>query len=169
MSVNGNTVGGIGLERTYILQDAHGNEFVGVMVDNDVVFNATPNDVRKGKIAANETGVFVGEKIIPKYYTTYGYKLIPPGSEVIVQILDNGLDLADYTKLQALICRFEQSISGSVATKMVAVDEHVYNVQSTDKISTIIKDVDNNVINFSIINTSEEIWVIRYVTSKEVI
>jgi ABC-type transport system involved in cytochrome bd biosynthesis fused ATPase/permease subunit len=45
---------------TLIIEDADGNQHVGVVVESEVVFTATDTDVRKGKVYASNNGVSVG-------------------------------------------------------------------------------------------------------------
>lgn len=57
----GNMVGSYSsIGKTYILEDNDGNEFVGVVVDSEVIFTAVDSDVRKGKVYASDEGVSVG-------------------------------------------------------------------------------------------------------------
>lgn len=57
----GNMVGSYSsIGKTYILEDSDGNEFVGVVVDSEVLFTAVDSDVRKGKVYASNEGVSVG-------------------------------------------------------------------------------------------------------------
>lgn len=154
------------LGRTMILQDENGNELsTGVIVEQEVVFDATDNDVRSGLIYANNEGKSVGTKIIPAYHTTEGYRVITVGSDFTILFTD---DLFDFTKLQALICPANTSISDSVATEKVAINNEVYEVNSTEIIATVTKDVENKQINLEIINNSNKPYVLRYFTYKEI-
>lgn len=154
-------------ETVFILEDEAGTEVVGVLVDEVTAFDATENDIRTGKIAVTDNGVTVGTKEIPAYHTTEGYRLIPAGEKVIVRIESEGLDLYDFTKLQALFCPFAGSIADSVAAEKVAINDAVYNVQSTEKIATVTKDAENKEIVFEV--TADALCLIRYITYKEVI
>lgn len=159
-------------ETVYILRDSEGNEAVGVLVDVETVLDATPNDIRKGVTAVTEEGITVGEKVIPGYHTTEGYRLIPAGDDICVPLdsFDDGIQRYDFTKLQAVICPYiNDNIFESVAVNKVAIDEAVYNVQSVEKIATVTRDVDNKQIYFGIKNTSESTVLIRYFSYKEVI
>lgn len=58
--IAGNMVGGVAPLKTVILEDADGNQVTGVIVGSEVVFTATDEDVRKGKVYASDHGVSVG-------------------------------------------------------------------------------------------------------------
>ena len=167
--IYGNTVGGSGgggFGNTFIIQDADGNEFVGVVTDKRVVFDATPNDIRSGKVAATMDGVVTGEKEIPSYHVTEGYRFVTSGSSFVIPIAK--LDRYDFTKLQAIICPYSGSISGSVAADKIAINEGVYPVNSSELIATVTKDAENKQINFGITNESESLYLLRFFTYKEI-
>lgn len=165
--IYGNTVGGSGgsgIGKTFILQDEDGNELVGVVVDQNVVFDATANDIRAGKVAATMEGVTTGEKHIPSYNTAEGYKVITAGSAVRITNLDH----SDFTKLQALICAFNSSITNSVATEKVCINDSVYAAGATEILATVTIDAENKVIDLGIKNESEKLLIVRYFTYKEI-
>jgi hypothetical protein len=56
----GNMVGGAAPIKTIKIVDSNNNEFVGVIVDSEVIFTATDSDVLKGKVYAGNDGVSVG-------------------------------------------------------------------------------------------------------------
>ena len=60
----GNLVGGIvGYGKTFILVDENNNEFVGTVVEELTVFDATAEDIKLGKVAATDSGVVIGTHI----------------------------------------------------------------------------------------------------------
>ena len=148
---------------TYILVDEAGNEIPAVYVDSEMVFTATPNDIRIGTTAVNNDGVVTGEKEIPSYYVSEGVRVITSGSPFRITISD-----FDFKKLQALVCPFNTSLSNSVSTEKVAIDNSVYNVLSTEVVSTIVKDAANSYADFGISNNTETRYLIRYFMYKEV-
>ena len=147
----------------YILVDEDGNEYPAVLVDEETMFDATANDIREGKVAATESGVTVGTKEIPSYHTLEGVKLIPAGKEFTI----TGIKNYDYTKLQAIICPFNNTLTDSVSSEKVVIDDKVYEVGSSDELSVVSVDSDNKSINFGITNESSISYVIRYFTYKE--
>ena len=159
----GNATGGFGFPRTYILTDNNGNELTGVYVESETVFTATDNDVREGMVYASDGGVSIGSKNIPAYHTTQGRKVIPDGSKFLLYIPDY-----DYTKLQAIICSFNTSLDDSVSAEKVAIEDSVYDVQSTIIVSAVQKDDTNSCLDFGITNTSGSPCLIRYFTYKEI-
>lgn len=156
-------------ETVYILRDEAGTEVVGVLVSTETVLTATEDDIRKDKLAVTEEGITKGTKVIPKYYVSYGYKLISPGKKIAFQILNSGVEVVDYTKLQAIICQYAGSISKSTAAEMIAIEESVYSVKSNEKEAAITKDKETHTIDFGVTNTSENRYVVRYVICKEVL
>ena len=163
--INGNAVGGItGYGKTFILEDENGNELMGVVVGEEVVFTADPlTDIRDGKVAATDVGVVTGSKEIPAYHTTQGHKIVPNGSEFVLAIPHY-----NYTKLQAIICIFNANADNSVAAEQVVINDNLYNVQSTMAISVVNKDDNNACIDFGITNTSGSHCLLRYFTYKEI-
>ena len=166
--IYGNTVGGSGgggssIDKTFILEDADGNELVGVIVSEEVVFTADANDIRKDKVAATQNGVTSGTKEIPTYHTTEGYKIVTDGSKFVVMIQDY-----DYTKLQAIFCPFNSSVAKSVAAEKVAIDNSVYSTKSATAEAVIVKDSTNGRVDFGITNNSGMPYIIRYFSYKEI-
>ena len=59
--ISGNMVGSYSqLGKTFILEDADGNELMGVVVGSEMLFTAEDSDVRKGKVYASDNGVSIG-------------------------------------------------------------------------------------------------------------
>lgn len=152
--------------KTIVLEDADGNRVVAVLVDEEVDFNATANDIRQGKIAVTDDGVTVGEKHIPSYYTTAGYKMITPGKTFSIKLAD--YDLYDYTEFQAVVCPFETSLAKSVRCEKVVIDDVLYDALSTTGLSNIRLDSENKSVEFDIENSTSSMYLIRYITYKEV-
>lgn len=163
--IYGNSVnaGGVSVGKTIILHDENGVELVGVLVDQEVVFDATPNDIRLGKTAATKDGVTVGQKVIPSYYTDAGYKVISQGSEFVVNTKNY-----DYTKMQAILCPVNGSVANSVAADKVAIDNKVYTVLTAELVSKVIPDPEKKQIRFGITNNSDSMYLIRYFSYKEI-
>lgn len=166
-TIYGNMVGGAGLAQSYIIEDSDGKQLTAVMVDKDTTFDATENDIREGKVAATEKGVVTGTKVIPAYHTTQGAQIIPSGSTVMITTLKS-MDLYDYTKLQAILCEFNTTIEDSVFAVKVSIDNHVYNVLSTESLSDVVKNASDKTIEFGVTNETDNPQVLRYFTYKEV-
>jgi len=59
--ISGNMVGAYSaIGKTFILVDENGTELTGVVVDKEIIFTATDNDVRSGKVYASSDGVSTG-------------------------------------------------------------------------------------------------------------
>lgn len=165
--IYGNTVGGSGLPKSYVLETADGSQrLVGVLVGEETVFDATPNDVREGKIYAGDDGVKTGEKIIPSYNTTEGTKVIKSGDKLEIPLADQ--DKYDYTQMQAIVCSFNSRMSNSTAAEMVAINSNMYNVQSTTVLVGITKNVAEKKIDLGVTNETTQPQIIRYFTYKEI-
>lgn len=161
----GNATGGFGFPKTYIITDSDGNELTGVYVESETIFTATDNDVREGFVYAGDGGVSTGSKNIPAYHTMKASKLILPNMSYSITLAD--YDLYDYTKFQCVIAIRNTSISDSVAVNRVAIEDSVYEVNSSEVLSTITKNSDTKSIDFNITNDTEDIYVIHYFTYKE--
>ena len=164
--IYGNTVGAGGLPKSYILETEDGTQLVGVLVGEETIFDATDNDVREGKTYASDNGVSTGTKFIPSYHTTQTIKVIPSNSNFLVKL--PWYDTYDYTELQAIICPFEQSLTLSVKTEKVVINNNVYNALSADAIATLSVNHDTKTIEFNIVNTGEVPYLIRLFTYKEI-
>lgn len=154
------------LGRTLLLEDEDGNQVVGVIVGSEQIFTADENDIRQGKVAATNEGVTEGKKVIPSYHTTQGFRFIPAGDTFYLPLSDQ--DAYDFTELQALMCRFNGSLAGSVAAEKVSIAGAVYPVASTEVLATVVKDAENKAIQFGITNNEDVPFILRYFTYKEV-
>lgn len=146
----------------YVLVDESGNEYPAVLLAEGVELTATENDIRHGTIAVTDKGITTGEKVIPSYHTHQGYRLVEPGSKII----HSGED-CDYTKMQAVVCDWNDDLSSSVAAEKVAIDNNMYAVQSIDTLSSIT--VTETSIDFGIINDDENTKVLRFFYYKEIL
>ncbi|MBQ8722642.1 MAG: hypothetical protein IJY67_10965 [Paludibacteraceae bacterium] len=165
--IYGTPVGGGASPKSYVLEMEDGTQLVGVLVDDVTVMTATDNDVREGLVYASDSGVSTGTKVIPSYNTTEGTQLIPVGSTFM--FTPRYPELYDYTKLQAIICPYNISMSNSVSAEKVVINDNVYESFSATSISEIVKDSENKQINFGITNTGDKPYIIRYFTYKEII
>jgi hypothetical protein len=149
---------------TYILVDENGNEIPAVLVDEPVMLTANPRtDIRKGMTAVTDEGVVTGEKEIPAYHTSEGYKLIPSGSKFTLPIM-----YYDFTRLQAILCPFNTSLTNSVAADKVVIERKVYPAQSTVSESDVVVNESGKYIDLGLSNTSGKPYLIRYFTYKEI-
>lgn len=164
-----NLTGSIGVGKiyrdtnVYILVDEDGNEIPAVVADEPFELTATTNDIRIGTVAVTEDGIVTGEKEIPSYYVNEGVRAIPPGKAFTLTTAD-----WDYKKLQALFCEFNTSLTDSVYTDKISINDLVYNVLSIDELSQVLKDEENERVDFGIINTSDKRYLLRYFMYKEV-
>lgn len=147
--------------------DGEQKTFTQLYGEQKVELTATENDIRKGSTAITKKGYLEGEKVIPAYNTSQGFVVIPANSECKIESLSSQ-DRYAYTKLQAIITPFNTSLSNSVAVNKVVIDDYVYNVNSTEKVSNVTKDDENKSISFGIINEGNTPMIIRYFTYKEV-
>lgn len=164
----GNKIGGGSTAKTYIIQTEDGRNIPAVLVENEVELTATANDIRLGKTAVTLNGVIEGEKIIPAYYISQGFRVIEPGSAVTLPNVYADVDSYDYTKLQCIICLFNSTLLNSVSAEKIALDDKVYNVKSTDVLSEITKDHATKTVNFGIKNNTDKPIILRFFSYKEV-
>lgn len=148
---------------TFVIVDENGNEIPAILVEDEVTVSATPNDIRLGVTAITQDGLITGEKVIPSYHTSEGYRVVTKGSRFIIPHSDY-----DYEKLQVVICKFNTSVANSVDTIKVALEDKVYNVNSITALASVVKDDANAHIDLGITNDTGSICVIRYFMYKEI-
>lgn len=147
----------------YILVDENGNEIPAVLTEEEVDLTATANDIREGVIAVTDDGVIEGTKEIPSYHTTEGFKLIPVGEAYQLTAIPR----YDYTKLQAICCVYNSTLSNSVAAEKVSINGLVYAVGSAEVLATVTLNPADEAIVFGVMNNGDKPIVIRYFTYKE--
>lgn len=160
--IYGNSVGGVGIERTYVLTDETGAEYPATYVGYETTFDATENDIRVGKYAATDIGIVKGTKEIPSYHTTEGIVIVTANSSCNIVTKNY-----DYTKLQVIVCGFNSSLSNSVSAEKVVINGAVYSTGSTEKISVVTIDSENKQIVLGITNEWSTPLILRYFTYKE--
>lgn len=159
-----NVGGGDDEINTYILVDENGYEVPAVLVDEPVMLTANAaTDIRKGMTAVTNEGVVTGEKEIPSYRTNEGFKLVPNGSKFVLTMKEY-----DYTKLQAIICLFNTTMTDSVSAEKVVINGSIYPTKSTTPESEVSKNDALTQIDFGITNTSGVPCVLRYFMYKEI-
>lgn len=149
---------------TYILIDENGTEVPAVFVENEVVFDATANDIRLGKIAATGDGVTTGTKEIPAYRAEEGYMTIEPGGALEIPMFS---DMCNYTTLQIIVCAYNTIIEDSVSSEKVAIDNNVYAVGSTTVLSKVTVDSSSQTIKLGLTNDKNYSLVVRFMVIKE--
>ena len=160
-NIVGTNNGGIG--KSFVIKDENGNEAVAVMVEEETEFTATANDIREGVVAATDSGVTEGTKYIPSYNTSEGIQIIPANQSLYIRIKDY-----EYTKLQAVVCPFNSSMTNSVSTEKVVIEDNVYEPHSTTIIAKVAINNDDGTIVLGIINDFGKPCLIRYFSYKEI-
>lgn len=160
----GNATGGFGMPRSFVVVDGDGNEFIAVSVENVTVFDATPMDVRVNKTFASDNGVQVGENTIT-YRTTQQMYLVFPGEPFSI-VLDK-YDKYNYTSLQCIIAKYNLDTGSNVEANKVVLFDNVYEVNSSDVVSSVTKNTILKSIDLNITNDTEDIYVIHLFTYKE--
>lgn len=156
------TVGTPDETETYILVTEDGTEFPAVMVEDLTMFDATPNDIREGKLAVTDTGVTVGTKNIPAYRTHQGVQVITAGSEFKLKLAN--YNAYDYTNLQVVICEMNTTLNNSTAVVQSVINDYLYAVLSTEPITKLVKNDVDKTIYFGISNGTDKPCIIRYFT-----
>lgn len=166
MAIYGNPVGGALNAKTYQLECNDGTkEIMAVVVDEEQMFDATANDVRTGKTFATNSGVVVGTKDIPAYRTTQGAVLIRPNESF--SILLDKYNQYDYTKLQCMISKLNETVQSSVSVDRVVIDDSSYLVNSTTVLSSVTKNLQTKSIDLNLINDTNYTYVLRFFTYRE--
>ena len=165
-SIYGNMIGaGSAPLKTLILEDStSGIEIVGVVTENEQIFNARPQDIRIGKKAVVDGGIIEGTNTIT-YRTCKISYLIFAGEDYSIPIEDH--DLYDYTKLQCMIAKFNTTIPQSVEVSMAVLEDHVYNVNSTQVLSSVTKNTSTKSIDLNITNNTDDTYVVHLFAYKE--
>lgn len=169
-TISGNLAVGTVLEaelNTFVIVDADGNEIPAVLVDEEVVVTASSNDIRKGITAITEDGVVVGTKEIPSYITLEGRRQVKSGARFEIPYLSSQ-NMYDFTKLQAIVCVFNTTLTDSVAAEKVVINENVYPVRSIESLGVVSRDATNKKIDIGIINDSDKPCVLKYFMYKEI-
>ena len=165
MAIMGNVVGGAStLGKTLILEGEDGTQIVGVITEQESVFNAKPSDVRIGKKVVTDSGVIEGTNTLT-YRTRQSTRLIRPGDDYSIPLSD--YNLYDFTKLQCIIVTKNTSLSDSFAAEKIVLDDGVYQVGSVEQISTVTKNIETKSIDLNLINDTDETKYIRYFTYKD--
>lgn len=158
--ISGNAVGGTAPIKTVKLIDENGVEILGVVTESEVIFTATDNDVREGVVYASDNGVSTGTKNIPSYHTSYGCRVVSANKDIIIPTTEY-----NYSNLFVIISTYSNNVDESTITTYVSIDNGMYAVGSSAKLSDIIIDTDNEEINLGL--TTSEKSVVRYLVTME--
>lgn len=163
--IYGNPIGGARSPKTFELEYNNGVKVIATVVDKETIFDATENDVRKGKTFASNSGVKVGTKDIPAYRTTQGVAYISPSDKF--SILLDEYQQYDYTKLQCMISKFNTTLNDSVAVDRVVIEDSIYSVNSTTSLGYVIKNSETKSIDLNLTNNTNDTYVLRYFTYRK--
>lgn len=167
MAIYGNPVGGALNAKTFMLQVNGGEtEIAATVVGEETVFDATENDVRKGKTFASSNGVKIGQKNIPAYETRMGYFIVEPNESCSIPLSDE--DRYDYTKFQCIVVVHSSDYSSNVTTKYISMNDGLFSVETSSKVSNITKNSKTKSIDLNMTNNSSDVYEIIYITYKEV-
>ena len=164
MGLYGNPSGGFGMPKMIEIVDGAGNTLIGTVTDSEVNLDATREDVKIGKIFASNDGIQEGTDT-RTYRVVFASYLILPGENFSIPL--EKYDGYDYTKFQATIAEFNTNFTDSVSVGKVLLDNAVYNVNSTEKLSDVTKNSSTKSVDLNIANNTDNIYVIHYNTYKE--
>lgn len=162
--IYGNVTGGFGVPKLIEITDIDGNVFIGAVTDSKVNLDATRDDVKIGKKFASNDGISEGTDT-KAYRTTQASRLILPGDNFSIPL--DKYDIYNYTKFQAVIAEFNTTFADSVKVNRIALNDAVYHVNSSTKISDITKNTLTKSVDFNIVNDTENSYVIHYMIYKE--
>lgn len=146
--------------QTYIFEDESGNQITGVYVDKETIFTATDNDVREGLVYASDKGQSVGTKDIPIYYASCGCKFVLANKQATISIPEY-----NYNNLMVIITTYDTSIEQSLVSTYVVIDNGVYEIGNSTKLSDVVIDTYNEQIDLGIAVSEKS--VLRYFVLKE--
>ena len=149
---------------TYLLVDENGTEIPAVFVENETIFTATADDIRLGKVAANQNGVIEGTKEIPNYRAMEGYEIIKAGNQLNISLFS---DMCQYTTLQCIVCGYNTTVTDSVSAEKVVIKDNVYDVGSTSVLAKVSVDAATQTIVLGLTNNGESRLIVRYMIIKE--
>lgn len=164
MGLLGNAVISPAALRTVVIEDGAGSTFTGIVVDDIVVFDAKPEDVKIGKTFAGEDGVLEGIDT-KTYRTTHATCLILPGESFSIPL--EKYDRYNYTQFQAMISVFNTTALDSVAIEKISIYDSVLNVNSNDVVSSVTKNASSKSIDLNFINDTDNVYIVNYNTYKE--
>ena len=167
-TIAGNMIGSYSqIGKTFILTDESGNEYTGVVTDKEVILTADASrDIREGTIAVTDEGIVEGSKRIPRYHTQHSSRVITSGSNFSIPLPD--LDRYDYTALHCMLCQWNTSLNNSVAVDRVVLFDQVLPVMSVEPIANVTKNGDTKSIDLGVTNDTENTYILRYMTYKEI-
>lgn len=162
--IYGNATGGFGMPKIIEIADNNGNTLIGTVTDSEVVLDATRADVKVGKKFASNDGIEEGTDT-KTYRTTHATKLILAGESFSIPLED--YDKYNYTKFQAMIAEFNTDQYDSLSVSKISLNDAVYNVNSTTKLSDVTKNSSTKSIDLNITNNTDNSYVVHYNTYKE--
>ena len=151
---------------SYVLQNAEGTDqkYAQLASEDPISLTATENDIRVNTSAITEKGYTEGSKDIPAYHSARGIKAISADSAINLVAEENAL--FSYTKFQASLALYSNSLSESVQVDKVTVDDSLYKANTTTKLSDLSVDYENKAVDFGITN-GDTIAVMRYFIMRE--
>lgn len=150
-------------EVTYCVTiDGENKVYAQLYGQEKVTLTATANDIRENTSAITNKGYTEGSKKIPSYQSKKGVFYIPANTEIKLFDENN----YNFTKFQATLAVFNNSIDDSVQVDRVTVDEALYKANSTEKLADLSKDDTNAQIDFGITNGNTPA-VMRYFIMRE--
>lgn len=147
---------------SYVLTNADGTQKVYAQLSSKepVTLTAKANDIRLNTSAITNDGYTEGQKDIPAYFSSYGYKIVQSGQEVTITSHET-----DYESLMVTIAPFNSSWDKSTSVQYVSAENSMYEAKSTTKISDITKDSYNEQIKLGVTVTEKS--VLRYFVVRE--
>ena len=155
--------GGI-LGKTVEIISDDGVDLMGVVVDQEQILDAKPSDVRIGKKVVSDSGVIEGTNTI-NYRTSTGSRLVLPGYTFTIPLTE--YNAYDYTQFQGIIVVFNSNYNDAVETMAITINDSVFSVETSEKLSNITKNEDTKSIDLNITNDSTNIYSIEYFTYRE--
>lgn len=159
--IYGNKIGGARDAKTYVIADEKETfKVLGVVVEQEEIFDATCEDVKEGKKFACDGGVMTGANDAPSYRVTCGTREIAPSADFSIDM--EPYDQWNYTSLS---CMIAPKSNPNKVEKVVLYDV-VYDNTGAE-LAPVTKDKSNKTINLNITNTTKETYLIHFIVCKE--
>ena len=152
-------------DNLYLIVDEDGNQLFATFTEQEILANATANDIRIGKTAVTESGLIEGENTIT-YRTAEGSQLVLPNNEFCISSLYLH-NQYNYTKLQCIIAKYSSDANERMSTEKIVLNDNIYDTGSSVVVATLTKNAETKSIDFNITNDTNDVYIIYFFTYAE--
>ena len=105
-------------------------------------------------------------KNIPAYETRMSSLTVEPNETCSIPLSSE--ERYNYTKFQCIIAVYNSDYSTNMVTKYVSMNDGLFSVETSNKVSNITKNSNTKSIDLNITNNSQDTYIIIYFTYKEI-